>query len=317
MLQSHLLAKAPFRQYASPVRRIGVALLGLACLACLPAVAAAAAPPAIQYLSPHPLRNHEATLHFTVDPEGLETTYEVEYGFKAGEYFPYHYLWTRELPAGEAPVPGEAKLPAYFEGGLLKGTEYHWRVVAKNAAGTTEGPDETFTTPSGVPPVTTTLPATEETPSSAVMHGTVDPEGTLLTSCRFHVVSEVIVVNKGWSGWDTIENDPFGVLVPCVETPEEIGAGSAPVPVHATVTGLDPEPYFFRLEAANEYENGKEPGAKSINAPLSLLPEVPRLAPPTSGPQPVTAEPAPRRKHHRAKHRRSRLRHNASISAAR
>ncbi len=237
------------------MRRAAAILLVLVGMACLPAVAAASGPPAIEYLAPHPLRDHEATVHFTVDPEGLETTYEVEYGLKAGEYKPNNYLWTRELPAGEEPVAGEAKFPAYFEGELKAGTEYHWRVVAENSAGKTIGPDETFTTTDGVPPTTFTGAATEQTLSSDVLHGTVDPEGAPLTSCWFQVVSEVNLQNKGWVLFDLPEPRLSGSLIPCVETPEEIGSGSEQVPVHATIAGLAPEPYEYRLEAANEYED--------------------------------------------------------------
>jgi hypothetical protein len=245
------------------MRRTGAILLVLLGLA-LPASAAAAAPPAIEYLAPSPLRNHEATLRFTVDPEGLATSYEVEYGLKAGEYFPYSYVWDRELPAGNEPVAGEAKVPAYFQGQLAAGTEYHWRVVAENAAGTTEGPDQVFTTTNGVPPMTAALPATEQMPTSAVMHGTVDPEGTPLTRCWFQVVSEGTIQNKGWTLFDTYENGLIGDLVPCEETPAEIGSGSAPVPVHATIAGLDQKPYEFRLEAANEYEDRRYSNSELI-----------------------------------------------------
>jgi hypothetical protein len=391
------------------VRRIGAALLGLVCLACLPAVAAAATPPAIQYLSPHPLRNHEATLHFTVDPEGLETHWEVEYGKEAGKYFPNFEIRQGKLPAGDEPVALNVTLPAYFEGGLAAGTEYHWRVVADNSAGKTEGPDEAFTTTDGVPPTTFTFAATEQTPSSAVLHGTVDPEGALLTGCWFQVLSESIIQNKGWSAFDTYENELFGTLVPCVETPEEIGSGSSQVPVHAAIAGLAPEPYEVRLEGSNEFEDqrysesalvgpvlmstlgaspvgsseatvhgslykqyhgeaaywveygigglGEKTGISWLSAlgreydletALSCLqpdsvyayrfaglnsagtvygsegtfhtpagePGCSPLA--MAAPQPVTAAgPALRRKHRHAKHRRSRLRHNASISAQR
>lgn len=224
-------------------------------MACLPAVAAASGPPTIEYLPTHPLRNHEATVHFTVDPNGFETTYEVEYGLKAGEYKTPHELWDGELPAGEEPVAGKAKFPAFYEGELKAGTEYHWRVVAENSAGKTIGPDETFTTTDGVPPMTFTTAASAQTLHSAVLHGTVDPEGAPLTRCWFQVVSEVNLQYKGWLLFDLPEPRLSGSLIPCVETPEEIGAGSAPVPVHAAVTGLAAEPYEYRLEAANEYED--------------------------------------------------------------
>ncbi|MGN6663301.1 MAG: hypothetical protein ACTHK6_03680 [Solirubrobacterales bacterium] len=244
------------------MRRIGATLLVLAGLACLPASAAAAGPPVIEYLAPHPLRNHEATVHFTVDPNGLETTYEVEYGFEAGEYRDPNELWDGELPAGEEPVAGKAKFPPFFDPPLKAGTEYHWRVVAENAAGKTTGPDETFTTTDGAPPATFTLAATEQTLSSDVLHGTVDPEGAPLTSCWFQVVSEVNLQGKGWLLFDLEEPLLSGRLIPCAETPGEIGAGSVPVPVHAAVTGLAAEPYEYRLGAANEYEDqwfGSEP----------------------------------------------------------
>lgn len=237
------------------MRRIGAALIVLVCLACLPATVAAAAAPAIEYLSPHPLRNHEATLHFTVDPEGLETHWELEYGKEAGKYFPNFEIRQGELPAGTEPVALQVKVPAFFEGALAAGTEYHWRVVAENSAGTTEGPDEVFTTTDGVPPTTFTWAATEQTPSSAVLHGTVDPEGAPVTECWFQVVSESIIQNKGWVLFDLIEPRLAGTLIPCVEMPEEIGSGSEQMPVHATVTGLAAEPYEVRLEGANEFED--------------------------------------------------------------
>lgn len=237
------------------MRRAAAILLVLVGMACLPAVAAASGPPVIEYLAPHPLRNHEATVHFTVDPNGLETTYEVEYGNKAGEYFPNNYLWTRELPAGEGPVAGEAKLPAYFEGQLKAGAEYHWRVVAENSAGKTTGPDETFTTTNGVPPTTFTEAATAQTLHSAVLHGAIDPEGAPVTECKFQVVSEINLQNKGWLLFDLIEPELSGDLIPCAETPEEIGAGSVPVAVHAAIAGYAAEPYEVRLVGANEYED--------------------------------------------------------------
>ena len=36
------------------------------------------------------------------------------------------------------------------------------------------------------------------------------------------------------------------------------------MPVHATITGLRPEPYAFRLEVANEFEDAKYPAAGTV-----------------------------------------------------
>jgi hypothetical protein len=61
--------------------------------------------------------------------------------------------------------------------GLLPGTTYHYRMVASNAAQTTYGPDETFTTAPGTPPVASTGGADEVAATSATLSGTVDPRG--------------------------------------------------------------------------------------------------------------------------------------------
>jgi DNA-binding beta-propeller fold protein YncE len=70
--------------------------------------------------------------------------------------------------------------------GLLPGTTYHYRLVVNNATGTSEGPDETFTTAPATPPAVITGPASEVGPTSATLMGTVAPRG-LPTSYVFEV----------------------------------------------------------------------------------------------------------------------------------
>jgi uncharacterized protein YegP (UPF0339 family) len=234
--------------------RIVVLIFIAACL--FPAASIASGPPSIEYFAPSPLRNHEATLRFAVDPEGLETEYEVEYGRSPGGYNPYHYLWDRTLPAGEESVMRKAEIPAYFEAKLLAGTEYHWRVVAKNAAGTTEGPDQQFTTPNGPRPQVVTGAATAWSPTSASFEGTIDPEGFALTGCRFRYVPLSTAVNRGFEWWAATEMVQFGEAVPCEESLDAaIGSGSEAVTVHGSVSGFTAGPYRFRLEAENEFED--------------------------------------------------------------
>jgi DNA-binding beta-propeller fold protein YncE len=71
---------------------------------------------------------------------------------------------------------------------------------------------------------------------SAVLHGTVNPVGTELESCRFEYG----------------ETANYESSVPCVESPADIGSGNGAVPVHAEITGLDGgKSYHFRLHAVN------------------------------------------------------------------
>ena len=80
----------------------------------------------------------EASLKGSVNPRGRETTWffelgpDVNYGAQTA---------TETIAAAMKDVPVEAALA-----GLAPGTTYHYRLVARNAAGTTRGEDRTFTT---------------------------------------------------------------------------------------------------------------------------------------------------------------------------
>jgi hypothetical protein len=92
----------------------------------------------------------EATLKGAVDPDGEATEYffeygtETSYGQKTGEV---------NLPASESNQAVSATVK-----GLAPGTQYHFRVVAKNKLGSVQGNDLTFTTAS-------TPPAKEPSPT--------------------------------------------------------------------------------------------------------------------------------------------------------
>lgn len=246
------------------MRKWIVLLLTLSFCAAIPAQASATAPPTIHYFGANPIRNHEAVVKFSVDPEGLATEFELEYGSAPGEYITYTHM-EGNLPAGDDPVVIEWNLPAYYAGTLDAGKDYYWTVVAKNAAGTTAGPEQKFTTTNGPRPGIVTGSPTEQTLTSARFSGTVDPEGFPLTGCRFRYVDENVFHYAGFEKWAGTGMVSFGRTAPCEESLAEIGSGNEPVAVHADVSGLEPGPYRFRLEAENGFEDAA--GGNAIFGP--------------------------------------------------
>jgi hypothetical protein len=101
--------------------------------------------------------------------------------------------------------------------GLDPGTTYHFRVVAANSGGTTEGTDQTFTTDQ--PPTVTMNPATGITTDGATLNGSVNAHGLETT----------IIFEYGTSPGFYDESVPAdqGTL-----------SGSSSTDVHATLTGL-------------------------------------------------------------------------------
>jgi hypothetical protein len=80
----------------------------------------------------------EATLRAEVNPEGSATTYHFEYGTDTS-------YGTTTAPSGIGSDKTDHPVSLALNG-LVPGTDYHWRVVATNAVGTTEGTDHVFST---------------------------------------------------------------------------------------------------------------------------------------------------------------------------
>ncbi|HET7509463.1 MAG TPA: hypothetical protein VFJ65_04360, partial [Solirubrobacterales bacterium] len=81
-----------------------------------------------------------AVLRGQVNPEGIETTYYFEYGPSAS------YGAKAPVRVGDAGLDAAAVGVSVTASGLVGGQIYHFRVVAKNAAGVAYGSDGTFTT---------------------------------------------------------------------------------------------------------------------------------------------------------------------------
>ncbi|RJR18449.1 MAG: fibronectin type III domain-containing protein, partial [Desulfobacteraceae bacterium] len=121
--------------------------------------------------------------------------------------------------------------------GLQPETLYHFRLVASNAAGTSNGDDKTFATV--VPPTVRTIPATEiksssasgVTFSSAKLNAVINPNGSI-TSYYFEYGT----------------SSSFGLKTPAVQA----GNNPGETQVYSLVTGLTPNAvYYFRVVAYN------------------------------------------------------------------
>ncbi len=200
-----------------------------------------------------------ATLGAVASPRSQATSYVVEYGTTAG-----YGTQTAATSAGAGAAPVAVGVPV---SGLTPRTTYHFRVVATNAAGTTTGPDATFSTPPPAPALgAASADAVDH--ASAVLSADVTPND-LATTYHFEYGTTAA----------------YGAQT----TDGSAGGGPAPVAVHATLGGLTPETtYHFRVVATNA--SGTTTGADATFTTASA----PAPAPPPSGPPapPSAAPPA-------------------------
>lgn len=110
--------------------------------------------PSATTLAAEGLKETEATLKGTVDPGGEATEYFFEYGTGSG------YGQTTEKATVSA-SGGNQGVSATLKG-LIPGTEYHFRLVAKNKQGPAEGLDHSFKTMSPPSKEPTKEPPTKE-----------------------------------------------------------------------------------------------------------------------------------------------------------
>jgi hypothetical protein len=114
-----------------------------------------------------------ATLNGTVNPNGIATTYHFEWGTTTSYG---NSTTTTSAGSGSSAVTVNAAIS-----GLTSGTTYHFRLVAVNSDGTSNGSDFTFTP--GMATVTTTT-ASAITMSTATSGGNVTSDGGLSVTAR-------------------------------------------------------------------------------------------------------------------------------------
>ncbi|HEX5224378.1 MAG TPA: hypothetical protein VFW29_04545 [Solirubrobacteraceae bacterium] len=211
----------------------------------------ASQPPAVVTKPASAVAQTTATLNATVNPED-EPVSECRFEYGTSEAYGSSAPCTPSPGSGTSPVAVGANI-----GSLSPNTTYHFRVVATNPIGTSHGADATFKT-LVTAPVAVTAPATTIGARSAVLHGTVNPEGEeAVADCHFEYGA----------------SESYGTNVPCTPSP---GSGSSPVAVSATPTGLTPgTTYHFRVVASNSGGTGTGADAQ-FTTPAETLPEVGR-----------------------------------------
>jgi hypothetical protein len=180
------------------------------------------APPAVTHPAAANVTSTSVTLSAAVNPNTEPTTYVFQYGTNTSYG---HQTASASVGGGSVAVAVSQSL-----GGLAPGTTYHCRIVAVNATGTTASGDLSFTTVKA-PPTATTGAATLVMSGSALVTGTVNPQG-LATTYEFQYGPTTSYGHQTAAG--------------------AVGSGSANVGAHVMLTNLaGATPYHYRLVAVN------------------------------------------------------------------
>ena len=173
-----------------------------------------------------------AVLNGTVEPLKAQTGEGAECEFEYGLTTAYG----KRVKCAQS-VSGAEPVKSLTVEGLLSGTTYHYRLVAKNNNGSNAGADETFQT---LGPGIVAESASEVTATSAVLGASVNPDG-VETSYRFE--------------YDTTPYREGGAPHGARLAEGVIPAGGEPVPVSAAVTGLRAQTlYHYRVVVSSDVE---------------------------------------------------------------
>ena len=192
------------------------------------------------------LSQSEATLNATVNPNGSEVS---ECRFEYGTSKSYG----SSVPCASSPGAGTSAVDvSAVIKGLSANTTYHYRIVAENGGGPSEGADESLTTLPD-PPAVVTGKASDIAQTTATLGATVNPNGGV-TECHFEYGA----------------TEAYGSSAPCEQ---HALSGSSPVSVSAQVSGLAADTaYHFRIVASNA--GGPSTGG---DATFTTLPDAPTV----------------------------------------
>jgi phosphodiesterase/alkaline phosphatase D-like protein len=183
-----------------------------------------AVPPVVTTGAAGSITRTGARLAGTVNPKGLTTTYAFEYGATTA-----YGTRTTATSAGSGATAVAASADV---SDLTAGTTYHYRITATNSAGTTVGPDRTFTTTAPAPaPTATTGAAAYVAQTYAQLNATINPRGTA-TTYRFE----------------------YGKTTALGSTTPEASAGTGTTAINRMTEVNDLEPkttYYYRVVATS------------------------------------------------------------------
>jgi sugar lactone lactonase YvrE len=187
--------------------------------------------PDVRTDDPSDIQATSVTLNGTVNPAGVTTTScKFEYGSGT------NYGTTVPCSQGQN-LSGSSDTPVSVElSGLRQGATYHYRLDAGNANGQLKTADTTFT-PSA-PPTTGGLFVTDVHSDSALVHGSLNPEGAPTT---YHI---------DYGTGDCLANPGA-----CASTPEtgNVGSGLSTAPQTTQLEGLQAgTTYHYDLVATNQ-----------------------------------------------------------------
>jgi phosphodiesterase/alkaline phosphatase D-like protein len=198
-----------------------------------------------------PVSNTTATLNGTVNANDSSSIVTFEYGLDTS--------YGSTVTAVQSPVTGSTDTAVSRAiSGLTNGVTYHYRVVATNAGGTTNGADMTFTT--GIPaPTATTNPASGISSTSATLNGTVNANNS----------STTVTFEYG-------ETVAYGRTAVAVQSPV---TGSTSTAVSAAISSLVPNTlYHYRVkaESVGGTTYGTDMTFTTVGAPIVItLPATP------------------------------------------